>query len=53
MTENKIVFKDEIRCPHCRKYIEVKRVKEVVQEAVKGIYEETTVVKKSRQTRLS
>lgn len=52
MSERKTIFEEEIRCPHCKKYIDIKKIKKTITEAVKGEYEEKVVVRKSEQTRL-
>jgi len=52
MPEKKTIFEEEVRCPHCKKYIEVKKIRKTIAEAVKGEYEDKIVVNKSRQSRL-
>ncbi|GAH40253.1 unnamed protein product, partial [marine sediment metagenome] len=47
MTEKKITFETEIKCPHCKKFLIVKNEKTILTEAVKAEYEEKVVVEKS------
>lgn len=52
MTEKKTIFAEEVKCPHCKKYLIIKKIKTTVEEPVKGEYQEKIVVEKSTQTRL-
>ena len=36
MTEKKITFETEIKCPHCKKFLIVKNEKTILSEAVKA-----------------
>ena len=51
-SDRKVIFTEEIKCPHCKKFIEVEKTKVTLTEAVKGEYEEFVVAKKSKQSRL-
>ena len=48
----KTEFEEEIRCPHCKEYIEVKKIKTLTNEPVKAEYDEKLIVRKSVQKRL-
>ena len=50
--KRKVIFEDEIVCPHCKRGISFRRVKNVITEPVKGEYEEETIVEKSEQKTL-
>lgn len=52
MTEKKTTFEEEIKCPHCKKFLVVKKVRKVITEAVKAEYDEEVIVEKSTQKRL-
>jgi len=54
MTEEnkKTIFEEEIKCPHCKKMVVVRRIKKTIEEPVKGEYEEHTEIEKSKQARL-
>ena len=52
MTENKIIFEEEIKCPHCKKFLVMKKVRDIILEPVKGEYKDRVVVEKSTQKRL-
>lgn len=52
MEPKKILFKAEVRCPHCHKYIDVAKVRKVIKLAVMGKYEDLVVVKKAVQKKL-
>lgn len=53
MTEKKVTFEEEIKCPHCKKFLSVKKVRKIITESVKAEYEDKVIVEKSKQTRLS
>lgn len=53
MGEKKTLFKVKVKCPHCKKLIEVKQVRETVKEAVKGEFKDNTVAEKSEQKTLN
>ena len=48
-SKTKIVFDNEIACPHCNKNIVVKKIKKLLSEAVKAEYEEEVIVEKCKQ----
>ena len=50
--EKKIVFEDNIVCPHCKKRVIVKREKKTIVAPEKGEYEEITIVEKDKQKTL-
>ena len=52
-SKRKTIFEDTLSCPHCKKSISIRRVKEVITERVKGEYKEETIVEKSKQKTLS
>jgi len=52
MSEKKITFSEEIKCPHCKKFLAVKKVRKIITEAVKAEYKDEVIVEKSKQTRL-
>lgn len=52
MEKKRIEFQEEIKCPHCKKFLIVKKVKTLVTEPVKAEYDEKIVVEKSTQKRL-
>ena len=52
--KRKTIFEDNLLiCPHCKKGISVRRVKEVITEPTKGEYKEETIIEKSKQKNLS
>ena len=51
--ENKIIFEEKMICPHCSKGVLIKRIKNVIQEPVKGEYKEFTRIEKDTQKKLS
>jgi len=52
MEEKKETFKEEIKCPYCKKFLIVKKVREMITEPVKAEYEDEVIVEKSTQKRL-
>ena len=52
MVDKKITFSEEIKCPHCKKFLIVKKVRKIITEATKGEYEDEVIVEKSTQKRL-
>ena len=52
MTEKKVTFEEEIKCPHCKKFLIVKKERKTITEPEKGEYEEKVIVEKSTQKRL-
>ena len=50
--KRKIIFEDEISCPHCKKGVTLRRIRKVITEPIKGEYEEETIVEKSKQKKL-
>lgn len=52
MVKKETLFKVKVKCPHCKKLIEVKQVRVTVKEAVKGEFKDNTVVEKSEQKTL-
>lgn len=51
--EEKVLFKEDIVCPYCKKLVSVERVKEIIEKPVKGEYQERLVVTKSEQKSLN
>jgi len=52
MEKIKTIVKKDIRCPHCKKYIEVKHTKTTITKPVSGEYKDEIKVDKTTQTRL-
>lgn len=49
---DKTIFQDKAQCPHCKKLVEMKVVKKIISEPVKGEYETVLEVGKSTQKTL-
>jgi len=52
MEKYKPIFEEEVKCPHCKKFLVIKKLREVIEEPVKGEYKDRVVVEKSTQKRL-
>ena len=52
MGEKKVVITQEVKSPHCKKYLEVKHTKKTLSEPEPGEYEHKIEISKSTQTRL-
>ncbi len=54
MTEEtkKIVFKEEIKCPHCRKFIDITKQKILIEAGIAAQWKESLNVKKAEQKKL-
>ena len=48
----KMVFSERLMCPHCKKGIVVKKIKEIITAPVPGEYTEKVIVQKDTQTTL-
>lgn len=50
--KEKITFSEEIKCPHCKKMITIKKQKTLVTPAEPAEYNEKLIVEKAVQTKL-
>lgn len=53
MADDKLLFQEEFRCPHCGNMTEIRRLKKTISEPQKGEYEEYTEIKKMEQTKVA
>jgi len=52
MSKTKEVFKEKIKCPHCKKKIVIRKTKKRISEPVPAEYEENVIAEKDSQTTL-